>query len=621
MPSSEPSAEDGQPLTAPLDKADPKALEISKEAGGETDKANEKATHLFYAGWTCAFIVALYFFLFGLAVMGDSFKALSGKGAGALMGGVSNPVAGLMVGIVVTVLLQSSSTTTSIVTSMVGAGILGVKHAIPVIMGANIGTSVTNTLIAHGQITNMAQFQRAFAGATVHDMFNMLSVIVLLPLEIITDAIGIPILFSLTEAITEPLSELDEQSTFESPIKTVVSPLSKAFIEPNKDTIKILSIGCVECVPEPLRNYDDNFTMPGPLDVNGTEWCEGLDIKHDEVKGKIWDDVFLDSYWAEGNYVNAGSDVCYDMSNGGVDCKVTPCYSIKRWDEKYTDGDLVKGGFLLDLFGSGAAAVISLVISLLVLCAALYVIVYALQKIVMSGDGKGKVMKRIGQVLEYNYLAMLLGMLLTICVQSSSIITSTLTPLVGLGAITLEQMLPLTLGANIGTTCTAFLASLVSMKREAIQIALCHLFFNIFGILIWFPIPMMRRVPLGGARHLGVIVTKHPWFGMFYVFYAFVTIPLLLYGFSTLFDMGAGGIFFGVVFTVAIIVGAFLSIYKFEELLGLMKSYLKKFDKDAEVEKVAIKDGQKQSKVVPLAVAGPVSEVSNPAAEVPTTVA
>lgn len=55
-------------------------------------------------------------------------------------------------------------------------------------------------------------------------------------------------------------------------------------------------------------------------------------------------------------------------------------------------------------------------------------------------------------------------------------------------------MLPLTLGANIGTTFTAILASLVSTKTSAIQIALCHFFFNIFGILIWFPIPQMRAL-------------------------------------------------------------------------------------------------------------------------------
>ena len=98
----------------------------------------------------------------------------------------NNPVAGMLVGVLVTVLVQSSSTSTSIFITMVAADLLTVKQAIRLIMGANIGTSVTNTIVAMGQIHNKAEFRRAFAGATVHDMFNWLCVIVLLPLEVVT---------------------------------------------------------------------------------------------------------------------------------------------------------------------------------------------------------------------------------------------------------------------------------------------------------------------------------------------------------------------------------------------------------------------------------------------------
>merc|ERR1712070_306837 len=94
-------------------------------------------------------------------------------------------------------------------------------------------------------------------------------------------------------------------------------------------------------------------------------------------------------------------------------------------------------------------------------------------------------------------LSIIYGMLMTIVVQSSSITTSTLTPLVALDIITLEQMLPLTLGANIGTTCTAFIASLVSSKVEAVQIAICHLTFNILGIIIWFGLPIPMKMAGG----------------------------------------------------------------------------------------------------------------------------
>ena len=92
---------------------------------------------------------------------GNAFKALSGKAVGGFFAGIQNPIAGVMVGILATVLLQSSSTTTSIVVSMVGADIVSVRTAIPMIMGANIGTSVTNTIVSHGHVTDKEEFQRA----------------------------------------------------------------------------------------------------------------------------------------------------------------------------------------------------------------------------------------------------------------------------------------------------------------------------------------------------------------------------------------------------------------------------------------------------------------------------
>ena len=94
----------------------------------------------------------LWLFLVGLSLMGNAFKGLSGRGAAQLIGSVDNPVAGLALGILGTVLLQSSSTSTSVVVTMVAADILAVPHAIPIIMGANIGTSVTSTIVSHVHI-------------------------------------------------------------------------------------------------------------------------------------------------------------------------------------------------------------------------------------------------------------------------------------------------------------------------------------------------------------------------------------------------------------------------------------------------------------------------------------
>merc|ERR1711998_148311 len=97
------------------------------------------------------------------------------------------------------------------------------------------------------------------------------------------------------------------------------------------------------------------------------------------------------------------------------------------------------------------------------------------------------------------YLAMAMGVFITICVQSSSITTSALTPLVGVGVIKIERMYPTVLGANIGTTITGVLAALAADGSKiaiTLQVAYCHLFFNIFGILIWYSIPSMRAIPV-----------------------------------------------------------------------------------------------------------------------------
>lgn len=147
--------------------------------------------------------------------------------------------------------------------------------------------------------------------------------------------------------------------------------------------------------------------------------------------------------------------------------------------------------------------------------------------------------------------AIVIGAAITILVQSSSITTSVLTPIVGLGVIQLEQMLPLTLGANIGTTVTGLLAALVSGKVEALQVALAHLFFNISGIIIWYPIPFMRKVPLEAARALGKWTRVSKAIPPIYVITVFFVFPLLLLGLSALFQQGSVG------FTV---LGAFLVI-------------------------------------------------------------
>ena len=131
-------------------------------------------------------LLILFLFLVALQLMSGSFK-LFGKGfAEDLVGITANPFISLFIGMLATAIIQSSSTTTTLIVAVVASGELSLANAIPMIMGANIGTSVTSTIVSLGHIGNRKEYQRAMAGATVHDFFNIITVIVLFTLEMTT---------------------------------------------------------------------------------------------------------------------------------------------------------------------------------------------------------------------------------------------------------------------------------------------------------------------------------------------------------------------------------------------------------------------------------------------------
>ncbi|MHA3914492.1 Na/Pi symporter [Halovulum sp. GXIMD14793] len=125
----------------------------------------------------------VYLLICAVGMIGSGFKAATGDQAEELFEFATNPFAGLVVGTVATALIQSSSTVTSIIVGLVAGG-LPVSVAVPMVMGANIGTSITNTIVSLGHVREKDEFKRAFSAATVHDFFNLLSVVVFLPLEI-----------------------------------------------------------------------------------------------------------------------------------------------------------------------------------------------------------------------------------------------------------------------------------------------------------------------------------------------------------------------------------------------------------------------------------------------------
>lgn len=345
-------------------------------------------------------LALLYIFFLSIALMGTSFKFF-GKGfAEQLLVTTSSPFVGLFIGVLATSLVQSSSTVTSMTVGLVAAGALDATHAIPIIMGSNIGTSVTNTLVSVGHISRPVEFKRAFAAATIHDFFNLTTVLILFPLQLATNFLGISAAF-----LGRKLGEVGGLK-FSDPLKVIV---------------------------EPATNLITELT--------------------------------------------------------------------------------------------GGSGVVMLAIAVALLFVALRYIVVNLKALII-----GRIEAFFDAALFRNALnALLLGLVLTVMVQSSSITTSLVVPLAGAGILTLRQIFPFTLGANVGTTITAMLAALVTGSEPAVVVAFAHLLFNIFGIALIWPV---RGGPIYLAEKLAAQSVRSRLVPLVYIGFVFFVIPLSLIYFA-----------------------------------------------------------------------------------------
>ena len=500
---------------------------------------------------TLAVFFCIWVFLLTLSIMGTGFKLLGGKDSAKMFDVADNPISALLIGVLATVLVQSSSTTTSIIVAMVGADELSVNIAIFMVMGANIGTSVTNTIVAMGHFANQDDLRRGFAAATVHDIFNMLNVLIFLPLNWIY-----PFLAKMTYEMAKDQKPCEgdkcKKTEFLGPY---ISPYSKGVANYDKKVAEYISqnwcagqcsksysSGAMKLISAEVctsttdcsnvhKNYESNWMSKGylakkraPAYIVGT--ASGPAEFHYSkpascsTSTKFFND---EDAWTSTVAGSLAAGSCYEVCGS----KVKTGLCEKR---------LLKGGLLLDeweMTDNGAGTFLTIV-SLIALCSCLFCIVYMLQ-IIMKGAAARVLQKVVG----FNgYLNIAIGCFITIMVQSSSITTSTLTPLAAVGIISLNDMFPLTLGANIGTTLTGIMSASVvtSNPVNGWQVALAHLFFNIFGTLIWYPIPKVREIPLRAARFLGHC-TAHPQYGSLfpfvYVSMAFFIIPGIAYGIAS----------------------------------------------------------------------------------------
>jgi len=342
----------------------------------------------------------IYIFILSIKLMGGSFKLFGKDFAEAMFSATSNPLVALMIGVFTTALVQSSSFTTSSIVGLVASGVLPLEAGIPMVMGANIGTSVTNILVSIGSISRGDEFKRAFGGSLLHDIFNICAVVVLLPLQVYFDLIG------KSAAIFESLFTGFGGMQFTSPLSVITKPVANGIIE-----------------------------------LTG----------------------------------NSG------------------------W--------------------------ISAIVAMILLFIALRYIVKVLKSLVLS-----KVEKFFQRfVFRTPILSFTLGIALTAAVQSSSITTSLIVPLISAGILQMEQIYPYLLGANIGTTITAFLASFVTGSPAGVSVAFAHLIFNIYGIGIFWP---AKKIPIWLSRKMANLTQKSKLIPILYILVVFFIIPGAILFFS-----------------------------------------------------------------------------------------
>ncbi|KAB0339615.1 hypothetical protein FD754_023788 [Muntiacus muntjak] len=411
----------------------------------------------------CGLLGGLYLFICSLDILSSAFQLLSSKVTGDIFKDnmvLSNPVAGLVIGMLVTVLVQSSSTSSSIVVSMVASKLLTVRASVPIIMGVNVGTSFTSTLVSMAQSGDRDEFRRAFGGSAVHGIFNWLTALVLLPLE----------------SAAAPLERLS------------VLVLGAASLQPGGHAPDILKV-----LTRPLTHLIaqlDTDVLRGTTTGNTTN----------RSLIKRWCGTREQTTAGNSSHCGAAAGGPCPGKNGSASEEPLPCEARPRATPAPAAPRAPAAR------GSPAPA--------------------PPQAATCSRAQRSRTWP--------GYLAILVGAGLTFVLQSSSVFTSAIVPLIGVGVISLERAYPLFLGSNTGTTATALLAALASPSDRllsAVQVALIHFFFNLVGILLWYVVPILR-LPIPLAKHFGNLTASYRWVAIAYLLLCFLLLPLAAFGLS-----------------------------------------------------------------------------------------
>jgi sodium-dependent phosphate cotransporter len=352
-------------------------------------------------------IGTLILFVFALDLMVSSLQHIGKSAAETIIQATSNPFTALFIGLLITAMIQSSSTTTALVVALVASNSITIESAIPIIMGANVGTTITSTIVSLGFINKKKEFRRAASAGTYDGFFNILIVVILFPLEYY---------YGFLSGISQWIATY------------FFHPASVA----------------------PVTN---SFSQKWYIFGSAVEWLVNF----------------------------------------------------------------IPSGFLL--------AALSFVL--------LFTSILVFRKLI-SGLLLASSPERFSRFFFKNaWKSFFWGTITTAAIRSSTITTSVVVPIVAQRIVSLRKAAPFILGANIGTTITAFIAAFFNVNTTgAISIAISHFLFNLIGVLIFYPIPLLRKIPIEMANWLGKLTIKYRLAVFVYILMIFFFIPFTLIYFN-----------------------------------------------------------------------------------------
>jgi solute carrier family 34 (sodium-dependent phosphate cotransporter) len=344
-------------------------------------------------------------FMFAVDLMVSSLQHMGKNISDTILLATSNPFNGLFIGLIITAIFQSSSATTSLLVAFVASGSISLQSAVPIIIGANIGTTITSTIVSLSFINKKKEFRRAVSAGTYHDFFNVLTAAAVFPLEY------------------------------------YFGFLSKASLMISEQFLPSGTTADAE-TPHILFGFD-------PL-IN---WIAGL------------------------------------IPN----------------------------------------AFVTAIIALALLFSSIIIFRKIISNVLSAKDPA--VFSRF--FFKNQFKSFSWGVITTAAIRSSTITTSVVVPIVAKKFVSLKQAAPFIMGANIGTTITAFIAAALNANASsAISIAIAHFLFNFTGVLLFFPIPALRQLPIALAESLGGLTMRYRFLGLVYLLSMFFIIPFILIYFN-----------------------------------------------------------------------------------------